>query len=179
ADYLIPKDVHWNVVNMDGSESTSRTVFSACHEFRGEATLRFDVAPDAGQVAASKTMIVVPADAMFSLILLDPISTATAAAGDLFRAKLAAIRTKRGWISIPKDAIVTGRIVRIERQYESKSQSMVLGLRPETIQVHGVSQPFRARQDSGVGFLYFKHVTDTYVIRKGLRIEGTTAATQQ
>jgi hypothetical protein len=207
ADYLIPKDVLWNVVNLDGSESTSRTVFSGCHEFRGESTLRFD-APNAGQTTASKSTIVVPPDTKFSMLLLDPISTATAAAGDSFRAKLATdIRTKSGGLVIPKGTIVTGRVVRLERECGNKFQTWTLGLKTEAIQANGVLQPFHARlglaitrhkkvanggagrqnlgtfdeipdEDSGVGFLYFEHATDPYVIRAGLRIEGITAATQ-
>jgi hypothetical protein len=205
ADFVIPQDVHWNVVNLDGSELTSRTVFSGCHEFRGESTLHFEAEPDAGQAAASKRAIVVPPDAAFSLLLLDPISTATAAAGDSFRAQLAAaIRTKDAGISIPKGAIVTGRIVRIERHYGPGAQTLTLGLKTETIQANGMLQPFHAQlgtaitrhkkvavgaagpqslgtfdeiQDSdvGVGFLYFENASDRYVIRAGLRIKGTTA----
>jgi hypothetical protein len=207
ADFLIPKDVHWHVVNLDGSEFTSRTVFSACHEFLGESTLRFDAAPEETQAAAPKSVMVLPPDLTFSLVLLDPISTATAAAGDLFRAKLAAaIRVKGGGISIPKDAIITGRIMRIERQYGPKSQSSMLGLKPETIQANGAAQPFHAQlgsaisrhkkvagtlilrqnlgtfdemsdqEDSAVDSLQFEHVKDGYVIPAGLRIEGRTAA---
>ena len=205
ADYLIPQDVHWNVLNLDRSESTSRTVFSGCHAFRGQSALRLDAAPEARLAAVSKGAIAIPPDSTFSLLLLDPISIATAAAGDSFRAKLATgIRANSGGISIPKDAIVTGRIVRIERGYAAKSQTLTLGLRTETIQANGVSQPFHARlgtaitrhkkvtshaagwqnmgtfneilgEDFGGNFLYFEHVTDSYVIRAGLRIEGTTA----
>jgi hypothetical protein len=207
ADFLIPKDVHWHVMNLDGSEFTSRTVFSACHEFLGESTLHFDAAPEETQVAAAKSVTVLPPDLTFSLVLLDPIPIATAAAGDLFRAKLAAaIRVKSGGISIPKDAIITGRIMRIERQYGPKSQSLMLGLKPETIQANGAPQPFHAQlgsaisrhkkvagtlilrqdlgtfdemsnqEDSAVGSLRFEHVKDGYVIPAGLRIEGRTAA---
>jgi hypothetical protein len=96
--------------------------------------------------------------------------------------------------------------MRIERQYGLKSQALMLGLKPETIQINGAPQPFHAQlgtaitrhkkaagililrqdlgtfdemsdpEDAAVGSVQFEHVKDGYVIPVGLRIEGRTTA---
>src|SRR6202012_3212486 len=78
-----------------------------------------------------------------------PINTANAAAGDPFRAKLLSpIKTKQHQVLAPKGAIVTGRIIRIERFYEA--QSLALSLKLESIGWDGVPHPFAARLVSSV-----------------------------
>jgi hypothetical protein len=130
---LIPKNIHWRIVNLDGSEFRNRTVFSACHEFLGESSLRFDSPVESKQLTAQRRVIGLPPDLPSSLALTNRIDTATAAAGDLFRAKLTtAIRESHNRILVRKGASVTGRIIRIERLYDRVSQSLVLALKLET-----------------------------------------------
>ena len=91
SEFFVPTNVRWHVVNLDGSEFDNRTVFSGCHEFLGESTLRFDVPPESSRTAGEKTTrknLQLPPELPFSLALVNPIDTATAAAGDLFKAKL-------------------------------------------------------------------------------------------
>ena len=75
-----------------------------------------------------------PPELPFSLVLTNPIDTATAAAGDLFRAKLTtAIKENHSGILVPKGAGVTGRIIRIERYYLATFQFLILGVKLETV----------------------------------------------
>jgi len=152
ADFLLPKNSVLRVVNNDGSEFENRSVFSSCHEFLGESTLRFDAAPDDRQAAAEKrnlAPLTLPAGLQFTLALTSAIETATAAAGDLITAKLTSpIKEGHNKILVPKGAVVSGRIVQIERLYEKASQSLLLAVRPETIEIGGIPQPFAARLDS-------------------------------
>ena len=154
SEFLIPTNVHWRVVNLDGSEFDNRTVFSACHEFLGESTLRFDVLSESPQIAAHETTrkgLRLPPELPFSLALTSPIDTATAAAGDLFKARLtSAIKEKHNGVLVPKGATVTGRIIHIERFYGPASQSLMLAVRLETVEANGIEQPFDARLQSVV-----------------------------
>ena len=92
-----------------------------------------------------------PPELPFSLVLTNPIDTATAAAGDLFQAKLTtAIKGNHSGILVPKGAAVTGRIIRIERYYLATFQFLILGVKLETVEADGVPQPLDARLQSVV-----------------------------
>ena len=146
TDFLLPKDVYWRTVNPDGSEFRNHTVFSGCHEFLGESSIRFDAPVESAQVTVTKHIVDIPAELSFSLALTSPIDIATAAAGDLFRAKLiTAIREKRSRVLVPKGAAITGRIVRVERIYDKASQSLLLAVKLETVEANGGLQLFHAR----------------------------------
>jgi hypothetical protein len=154
SEFLIPTNARWRVVNLDGSEFDNHTVFSACHEFLGESTLRFDVPSESAQTVVQKTArkdFRLSPELPFSLALTRPIDTATAAAGDLLRAKLtSAIKEKHNGTLVPKGAAVTGRIISIERYYLTTSQFLILGVKLETVEADGVPQPFDARLQSVV-----------------------------
>jgi hypothetical protein len=107
---------------------------------------------------------------------------------------------------VPKGAAVTGRIIQIKRSYGPTSESLTLAIRLETIEANGAPQWFDARlesvvkrsinstdssvvrrslgsfdqmfdlEDPSVGFLEFPDVTRDYVIKRGVEIEGVTAA---
>ncbi len=94
ADFLLPTEPLVHLTRPDGSESDNRTVYSACHEFRGESTLSFDDAPNAAGSTGPGEAVAPPATRVpprlpFKLTLTQSIDTATAAAGDLIKAKLA------------------------------------------------------------------------------------------
>jgi hypothetical protein len=154
SEFPIPTNARWRVVNLDGSEFDNRTVFSACHEFLGESTLRFDVPSDGTRTVVEKTArksLRLPPELPFSLVLTSPIDTATAAAGDLFQAKLTtAIKENHSGILVPKGAAVTGRIISIERYYLATFQFLILGVKLETIEAGSVPQPLDARLQSVV-----------------------------
>jgi hypothetical protein len=145
-EFLIPQNTRWQVVNLDGSEFDNHTVFSACHEFHGESSLRFDVEPGNSKQAAeepARSAFELPPGLSFSLALTSPIDTVTAAAGDSFQAKMTgAIKTKSSGVIVPNGAAVTGRILRIERRYSKESALLTVTVKLETVEVNGVRQPF-------------------------------------
>jgi len=215
-EFLIPKNAGWRVVNADGGELISRLVFSTCHEFLGKSKVRFDDASDAESNAAPPAVLGAPSSGVgippglhFTLALSNPIDTATAAAGDPFNATLtSAIKTKQNKVWVPKGAAITGRVMRIERVYEPKAESLVLAIKLETIEAGGVPQPFDAQlasvvkrrqkpldalvvrkdlgsfdqmaeaADAATGVLRFQDVTRDFVIKRGLEIEGRTGSVQ-
>ena len=211
SEFLVPQKARWHIATLDGSELDNITVFSSCHEFVGESTIRFDKQPDTMKPASENSTgksFRLPSGLSFSFALTTPIETATAAAGDPFKARLkSAIREKRNGVLVPKGAAISGRIIRIERLYGPVYQSLVLALKLETIEAYGVPVPLYARlksvvkrghagpvekddlgsfhptfdpgfdpKDPAVGIVQFDDVTEDYVIKRGLELEGMTAA---
>ena len=126
-------------------------VFSNCHEFLGESTVKFDLPPDAGPAATAPSPTpaapTLPAGLRFTVSTTQDIATATAAAGDLIQAKLTtAIRGAWNEVLAPAGALVSARLVRI-RQFFGGVSAVSLGLKLETIEISGVSVPLRARSN--------------------------------
>ena len=202
--FLLPQEAQLSILGRNGAESRNRTVFSGCHEFEGESTLVFDLQPESGAAAGEKIQaraFVLAAGLPFTIALTQSIDTATAAAGDVIRAKLTTnIRDKSGVI-VSKGAAVTGRVAQIERLYGPSSQSLLLAVRLETVDKDGRPQPFTARltssiqpfarqsaglrvredlgsfdqmEDPGLGFIQFQNVNERYLIHSGLELSGQT-----
>jgi hypothetical protein len=149
GDFLLPTVARSQVRNIAGTKSENRMVFSNCHEFLGESTVKFDLPPDAGpaETAPSPTPAAptLPAGLRFTVSTTQDIATATAAAGDLIQAKLTtAIRGAWNEVLAPAGALVSARLVRI-RQFFGGVSAVSLGLKLETIELSGVSVPLRAR----------------------------------
>jgi hypothetical protein len=144
----------------------------------------------------------------FTLALSRPIDTATAAAGDTVTATLTGPIRKGTTVLAPRGAIVTGRIVKIERQYQPPSWTLIIHF--ENIQRDGITQAIQARlssvvkqvnddghhtesiadnelglfyemphaEDRGAGVLRFEGFTGNFVIHQGWNLEGITTGDQ-
>ncbi len=162
-DALLPREVLLRVIHTDGSESNNRTVFSGCHEFLGESTIRYDAAdePAAGEgvarVAAAKPAIAIPAGLQFRVALVQEVDTETAAAGDPLKAKLLTPIMDGKKEIAPKGAPVTARIVRM-REYYGRSPSpsalveIRLDIKLESVEIAGVSSSLTAVLMNAKGF---------------------------
>jgi hypothetical protein len=151
GDFLLPTVAHLQIRDINGTKLENRTIFSDCHEFLGESTVRFDPPPDAGAAATAPSPApaapTLPAGLRFTVSTTQDIATATAAAGDLIQAKLtAAIIGTSKEVLAPAGAAVTARLVRI-RQFFGGVSSVSLGLKLETIELRGAFVPLRARPD--------------------------------
>ena len=128
ADFLLPSETHLQIKDLNGVESDNRTVYSACHEFLGESTLKFDAAPDAAprKSATSLEKTTIPAGLRFRVALAEDIPVATAAAGDSVKAMLTTdVRSSANKILFAKGTPVACRIVRIRRFYGGKDPGVV------------------------------------------------------
>jgi hypothetical protein len=129
--------------------------------------VRYETAPAVEPVAFVEhpvRALALPAGLAFRLALTERIDSATAAAGDLIRAKLTtAIRDQSSKVFVPEGSAVTGRIVSIRHYYPaSRPQNgkareaprqyppLVLAVKLETLEVGGVPRPFKATSDSRV-----------------------------
>ncbi len=85
ADFQLPLRIQLHIIMASGQENDSRTSLSACHEFLGESTLRFDFpdsateAPAASQAESKR--LVLPPGVKFGVELTDGIDTGLAGAG--------------------------------------------------------------------------------------------------
>jgi hypothetical protein len=147
ADFLLPSRVRLHILNMDGFELENNAAYSACHEFLGESTLRFDEPPEPGTPAARETVESkdeLPGDLPFTVALTKGIDVATAAAGDRLAATLTApIRDATGHTFVPKGAAVTGRIVQIRRFYVPEPMVRLI-FKLETVEIAGTPRRLTA-----------------------------------
>jgi hypothetical protein len=149
AEFLLPGRAQLHILDASGLDMENSTVYSGCHEFLGESTLRFDSGPELGQNGESKSGAAedLPIGLPFTIALTNNISQSTAAAGDKVTAKLTTAITDAKRVLIPKGAAVTARIVQIRRYYVPEN-ALRLVLKLETIDVGGAPRPFTARPDA-------------------------------
>jgi hypothetical protein len=141
ADFLLPSRVDLHILNTDGVELQNRTVYSACHEFLGESTLRFDDPSEPGAPVARGAADgagELPEGLPFTVALTGSVDATTAAAGDRLAARLASpIRDSLGHTFVPKGAAVTARIARIRRFYVPEPIVEVV-IKLETVEIGGI-----------------------------------------
>jgi len=167
GDFLLPSEAQVTVIHTDGTEAQNRITYSACHEFHGESTVRFDYSSGAERAAAERPVptppFSLPAGLPFKVIFTDRIDTATAAAGDIIRGRLkTAIRDRNDKLLVAEGTPVSGRVLGISRFYPqsnrvaewrkapSRAPSLVIHVRLETLEVGGASQALQVTFDSGV-----------------------------
>ncbi len=154
SEFLLPRDAELDILNTNGNEFRNRTVYSACHEFRGESTLKFDEPTPAPTSVTSSTVpppgpLGIPAGLPFGLAFSQPIDAAAAAAGDRVKAKLSSdVRdTASKKILVPKGSEVMARILRMER-FVGPPSSLRMVLKLETVTMGGTLHPFAATMNS-------------------------------
>jgi hypothetical protein len=158
ADFLLPSETRLDIKNLSGVETTNRTVYSACHEFLGESTVKFEAPPDAPaqKAAAPRAETPIPAGLGFGLALAEDIHVATAAAGETVQAVLTTdLRDQAKKVLVPNHTPALCRILRIRRYYYGKDagkpgmqvplQRLELLLRLEGFALHDGHRPVFAK----------------------------------
>jgi hypothetical protein len=145
AEFLLPSESRLRVKYENAIETENRTVYSACHEFRGESKLTFDPPdPEASTTKAVARSLVLPPGLSFTIALTRDIVTQTAAAGDSVPARLTtAIKDDSSEVLVPEGAEVICRIVRIQHFFRPET-ALSLALRLETMSVRGMPVRFAA-----------------------------------
>ena len=115
GDFLLPESSEVVLVGVDGQESRNRLRFTACHQFAGQSVLSFDDPAAAPTAPAAKLELELPRGLDVALSLVDEIDTDTAAIGDPVRAQLHNDLKVKGRVLLPKGAMASGRISRLER----------------------------------------------------------------
>jgi hypothetical protein len=154
-EFLLPRRSELHFIMRDATETHSLSTYANCHEYHAESTVRFDESPpaettDRKTVPASPAM---PIGLSVRLALSTPIDTDTAAAGDVFTAKVSkAVRGEHSReIIIPAGATVRGRIVGMLHFLSSPAHFRITIL-PQSIEIGGAESPFYARLDRSEEF---------------------------
>ena len=118
VDFLLPSASVLRIAGTNGDVLENHTVFANCHEFLGEATLKFETPDEVAGADANhpkgKKIPTIPAGASFVAALTSAVDTTTAAAGDPLQAKLITPIKDGFKVLVPAGAPVSARIVRLE-----------------------------------------------------------------
>ena len=196
AELLLPAVARLAIVDTDGSEKVNRTVFSNCHEFLGQSRVSFDDLTGAPPIKTREPPsagLPPPERVRFTVALAQDIDTARAAAGDAVRAQLATAIKDGANIWAIAGTPLTARLMEV-KHFHDRDPWVRLGLRLESIDLHGTTRTFRAHPviDS-VSFhahkntnrqwsagsddhleLGFPEARGSVLVRKGMRTEWLT-----
>src|SRR5579864_1468705 len=135
ADFLLPQLHTLAMTDLEGHEGRNVTTLSACRQYAG------DSAPPATPQKAEEPQL--PAGIYLNLKLETPITFEQYTVGDPVSARLDRGIRARG-ISVPKGALVSGRIRRLEERYQPEKHFLV-GLEFSTLSFGDTHASFRAR----------------------------------
>ena len=116
TDTLLPQSGELETRDWQGWDSRNQISFTHCREYGVASVIRFDDVSDSGESGAgnSSRFVEVPSGIQLTLRLETPIDAATAHIGDVIRARVVADAKQKGNVVVPKDAVVTGRLRRME-----------------------------------------------------------------
>lgn len=118
ADFLLPRDHELVVTDLEGNENRNLTSFTSCREYASQSSISFDVehtAASGPQVKVEELQI--PPGISMELKLETPITFEESAVGDPITARLDRAIKAPG-VSVPKGAILSGRIRGLEQYFE-------------------------------------------------------------
>ncbi|MEO8025816.1 MAG: hypothetical protein ABI823_05065 [Bryobacteraceae bacterium] len=116
--FLLPASSDLTLVDLRGNEKHNRIAFSDCRQYVGESVLRFDDAPataPSGPVTAEIPAVALPPRMYVTTVLEKDIILNTAAVGDPIRAIVSENAKMKRKIVVPKGAVLSGRIVELQR----------------------------------------------------------------
>lgn len=158
GEFLLPQESVLDVLRRDGAAAQNTTRYASCREFTGESVVRFDAPEGApAQDASPAVAAAFPAGVRMTLALIDPIDTATAAAGDAVRVRVvqsAAIPGKRG-TALPPGTVVHGRLMRMEHHLTS-APGFSLSLAFESVESGGRTLSFAAIPDRAIAVTEYR-----------------------
>jgi hypothetical protein len=135
ADFLLPQSHTLAMTDLEGHEGRNVTTLSACRQYAEDSA-----APVLHQETEEPQL---PAGIYLNLKLETPITFDQSAVGDPVSARLDRAFRATG-ISVPKGALVSGRIRRIEERYQPEKHYLV-GLDFSSLSFAGTHLSFRAR----------------------------------
>lgn len=144
-EFLLPRRSELVMTDLGGNENRNRIEFTQCRQFAGESHLSFgEPPPDLPRPAAQMREFELPAGITVELRLETPVDSESSFVGDPVRAVVARNVKKDGRLLIPKGALVTGRLTRLERLAAPASHYLV-GFEFYAVEFDGARAPFRAR----------------------------------
>jgi hypothetical protein len=153
GEYVIPNHTRLQVIGRDAGFTENSTVYTDCHEFRGESVVRFDLpipnATNGPTLSVRDHAQILPPGMPVSIVLEAEIDTDRAAAGDPITARtgkpLIDPATKR--VLAPAGSLIRGRITHLEHKIEGEKYFLV-GLSFETLELQGAATPLAVILDA-------------------------------
>jgi len=148
GDFLLPSQSELTMVGFQGGEEQNRVKFSSCRQFSGESVVTFEDAPGKTEAAPIPTReFDLPGGLDMDLITTVDIDLNSAVIGDPIHARVGHDIKQKGEIVVPKGAMATGRIVRLEK-YENYS---ILGIEFPEIEAPGILGRMKGSLTSTIG----------------------------
>lgn len=146
GDFLLPDAATMDVLFGDGIESVNEIGYSDCHEYAGQATIRFDDdaaapgSPKQESPAPAAAPRQLPAGLRLRIGLTSPIHSETAAAGDAVTGViLHEVKDRKLGIVARENDVVHGRIMQLEQHFYPIPR-WLLAIRFDTLEHDGVEQ---------------------------------------
>jgi hypothetical protein len=130
---VLPESSNLWMTRLDGSESRNRVEFSQCRSYRAEATLHFNGEPgfDPSKASAAAAPappvedVILPPNLQLPIALDAAIDSEKAREGDVVMAHVRSDVKLKGEVTVPKGAVVAGRIRRLESYTDPKPHTIV------------------------------------------------------
>ncbi len=152
SDVLLPRQSQLDIQIKSGRQTRNTITFSACREYKAESEIVFAGDPGpASAVApvAGRGRVALPIGLPVTLSLVDPIDSATAAAGDPVTATVVkpVLRAGSREVLIPAGAQVRGRIRRVEHYFWPEPYFRIAASF-NRVETGGIVSPFFARHEA-------------------------------
>jgi hypothetical protein len=122
SDVLLPQSGELSTTQLKGSASRNEIAFTHCREYGVATTIRFDDITESdgdGELGPSGTNYVeLPSGMELTLKLETAIDASTSHIGDVIAATVDSDSRQKNKVIVPKDAVVTGRLRRLELHKE-------------------------------------------------------------
>jgi hypothetical protein len=152
SNVLLPRQSQLDILIKSGRQTRNTITFSNCREYQAESEIVFAGAPGpaaAAVPAAGRGRVALPIGLPITLSLVDPIDSATAAAGDPVTATVIkpVLRAGSREVLIPAGAQVRGRIRRVEHYFWPQPYFRIAASF-NRVEVGGIVSPFFARHEA-------------------------------
>jgi hypothetical protein len=180
--YLLAHKAEMTLVDLAGNESRNVTSFSGCRQYAGESVLNFGEPPPsaAPQAAGPKPELRLPGGVLLETELQTALEAGKSAIGDEVSAVLSHAVKLKGVELLPKGAVMTGRLLRIERRVAARDYLLV-AIAPLRVQTSGSTGRLRAALEE-VGNPWKKDAAvlaagdDVRIENYRIRVEGVAPA---
>jgi hypothetical protein len=125
SDVLLPQSAEMTLHQLSDYESRNRIEFTHCNQYGAESVISFD-----GETSGSRSRVdrvELPAGLTITVGLETALDLETSRVGDVISGRVQADVKHKGGVIVPKGALVTGRLRRLEK-YTDESTYFVVGL---------------------------------------------------
>jgi hypothetical protein len=118
SNVLLPQSGELSMRRLRGGESRNQVTFTHCREYGVETTISFGDVTDSNQPSQPTRDVELPAGLQLTIRLDTPIDSDKALVGDPISGKVDVEAKVKGKVVVHKDALVSGRLRRLEQHLE-------------------------------------------------------------